>query len=278
MKIDKVINNNIVSAFDMDGKEVVVMGRGLGYKAKKGQTISEDKIEKIFKLDSQSSVDKFKTLLEDMPLEHIQISNEIVTYAMKNLDKELNHNIYITLTDHISFAITRYEQGFKFSNPLLWEVKRFYKSEFKVGKYAVELINDKIGVQLLEDEAASIALHIVNAEYNTNVNEAINNTKILKNTLEIVKNYFDIEINVDSLYYERFVTHMMYLAQRIFKKKQLNSADEDNYRKIIEGLYQEDYKCSRKISDYIEKEYKYNLTDEELLYLTIHIKRLRTEE
>lgn len=278
MKIDKVINNNIVSAFDTDGKEVVVMGRGLGFKVKKGQTISEDKIEKIFKLDSQSSVDKFKTLLEDMPLEHIQISSEIVTYAMKNLNKELNQNIYITLTDHISFAITRYKQGFKFSNPLLWEVKRFYKSEFNIGKYAVELINNKIGVQLLEDEAASIALHIVNAEYNTSVNEAINNTKLIKNTLEIVKDYFDIEINVDSLYYERFVTHMMYLAQRILKKRQLNSSDEDNYRKIIEGLYQEDYKCSLKISGYIEKEYKYNLTDEELLYLTIHIKRLRTEE
>ena len=31
MTIEKVINNNIVSAFDETGREVVVMGRGIGF-------------------------------------------------------------------------------------------------------------------------------------------------------------------------------------------------------------------------------------------------------
>ena len=46
MLVEKVINNNIVSAFDDTGKELVVMGRGLGFGARPGQPVDEKKIEK----------------------------------------------------------------------------------------------------------------------------------------------------------------------------------------------------------------------------------------
>jgi len=92
-----------------------------------------------------------------------------------------------------------------------------------------------------------------------------------------VKNFFDIELDEDSLHYERFITHMMYLARRIFKKQQLDD-NEAEYMSMIRNLYPEDYKCSYEISDYIEKEFKRKLTEEELMYLTLHIKRVRTDE
>lgn len=34
MKVNKVINNNLVRSFDEKGNEVLVMGCGLGYKKK----------------------------------------------------------------------------------------------------------------------------------------------------------------------------------------------------------------------------------------------------
>ena len=39
MTIEKVINNNIVSAFDETGREVVVMGRGIGFGNRPGAKI-----------------------------------------------------------------------------------------------------------------------------------------------------------------------------------------------------------------------------------------------
>ena len=39
MVIEKVINNNIVSAYDEDGREVVIMGRGIGFGVKPGARI-----------------------------------------------------------------------------------------------------------------------------------------------------------------------------------------------------------------------------------------------
>ena len=46
MKIDKIINNNLVRAFE-NNKEIIVMGCGLGYKKKIGEIIDEKKIEKV---------------------------------------------------------------------------------------------------------------------------------------------------------------------------------------------------------------------------------------
>jgi beta-glucoside operon transcriptional antiterminator len=277
MRIDKIINNNIVSAYDKDGKEVVLMGRGLGFETKKGQAIPMTKVEKIFRIDSQKSFDKFKALLVSLPLEHIQLSSDIIAYAAETLNKKLNQNIYITLTDHISFAIERHKKDISFPNAILWEIKRFYQDEYKIGKYAVELINNRMRTKFQDDEAGFIALHIVNAEYDANMMETMDVTKLIQNVIDIVKNYFQIEIDEDTLHFERFVTHIKYLAQRILKG-QLLKGDDAGFTKMFQIKYPEDYECGVKIADYIETEYKHKVTDEELLYLTVHINRVRTCE
>ena len=78
MLIEKVINNNIVSAFDDTGREVVVMGRGLGFGVRPGQPVNEKKIEKVFRIKSRDTADQLKELLADMPLERVQISADII--------------------------------------------------------------------------------------------------------------------------------------------------------------------------------------------------------
>ena len=45
MIIEKVINNNIVSAFDEDGREVVIMGRGIGFGVRPGAAVRDSKVE-----------------------------------------------------------------------------------------------------------------------------------------------------------------------------------------------------------------------------------------
>lgn len=104
MKIAKIINNNVVSTCDEEGREIIVMGRGVGFKAKEGSTIDEEKVEKIFRLESQNTMDKFKELLVSLPMEHVQISAEIISYAKEVLNRPINPNVYITLTDHIKLC------------------------------------------------------------------------------------------------------------------------------------------------------------------------------
>ena len=277
MLIDKIINNNIVSAIEEDGTEIVVMGRGIGFGVKAGAAIPDTKIEKVFRLDSQNSLDRFKELLANLPLEHLQVSAEIINYAKDVLNRRINENIYITLTDHINFAIHRFRQKIRFSNPLLSEIKTFYKEEYLIGEYAIALIQRKIGVDLPVDEAGFIALHIVNAEYNMGMRETMDITNLIQKVVEIVKKHFSVLPDKESLYYQRFVTHLRFLAQRIVAGELLDSENQE-FERLISSMYPEEYACSLEIKEYIRSSCHFSVTDEETAYLAVHIKRMRIQE
>ena len=276
MKISRIINNNVVSTCDEEGREVIVMGRGVGFKAKEGSTIDEDKIEKVFRLDSQNTMDKFKELLVNLPMEHVQISAEIISYAKEVLNRPINPNVYITLTDHINFALERFKQKMMFSNLLIREVRSFYHAEYLIGEYAIAMIDRDLGIKLPVDEAASIALHIVNAEYDAPMGDTIKITNLIQQVSEVVEEYFNIKLDEQSLSYERFITHLRFLAQRVFTGEHME-LDNLEFQKVIDRLYPEEYACSQKVQALIKLQYGHQVTEEEVAYLALHIKRIRTK-
>ena len=69
---------------------------------------------------------------------------------------------------------------------MLNEVRRVHKAEFKVSLWAVDYINEKLGIELPEDEAGFIALHFVNAGYRETTMKSITSTKIIKDILNII--------------------------------------------------------------------------------------------
>ena len=273
MVIQKVINNNVISAYDVNQQEIVIMGKGIGFKAHTGELIDESKIEKVFRIENEKLSRQFQELLENIPLEHMQLTNDIISYAIKNLNVQLNQNIYITLTDHINFAIQRQSQGIQLKNALLWETKRFYHQEYLMGKYAVDLLNEKLGTEFTEDEAGFIALHFVNAEYNTTINDTFEMTNMIQKILELVRLEMGIEFDEESLHYERFITHLKFLVQRLYRHELLKD-EEIEFARMMENKYPKEYECSKHIAEYIEKEYGSKIASEEIMFLAIHIKRV----
>ncbi len=273
MKIEKIINNNIVSSFDNKDREIIVMGRGLGFGRKIGETIEDAKVEKVFRMDTEAETAHLQSVLADVPLENIQVTDEIITYSKTAITKKLNKSIYITLTDHINFAIERYKQGLNFNNALLWEIKKFYVQEYAVGKKALEIIKERLDIELPSDEAASIAMHFVNAEFGTDMPYTIDITKLIQGVLKIIKYNYQMEIDEDSLNYERFITHLKFFSQRIITNR-ANAGHDEEFYEMIKNQYYEDYKCAEKIKKYIETEFKMQVPEEELVYLTVHLKRI----
>jgi len=206
-------------------------------------------------------------------MEYVKVTEEMIQYAKNKLGKKLNDIIYISLTDHINFAIERQKQGIKIVNPLLWEIKRIYKDEFQIALEALKMIKDKLAIELPEDEAGFIAMHFVNAELNEEMTDVANMTKIIQDILNIVKYHFKIELDEDSLNYFRFLTHLKFFAQRLINNMLLKSDDDELYE-IVKNKHPEAYACTKKIKDYIQKVHGHEITSEEKLYLTIHIDRV----
>ena len=208
MTIEKVINNNVVTAIDEAGQEVVLMGKGIGFHAKIGKQVAAAGIEKKFVLSNQDEIGKFQEVVSSIPLEHLDVCIEIINYAMGVLDKRISSSIYISLTDHINFSLERYKTGIVFDNPLASEVKSFYPAEYLVGEYAVAVIEKKLGVRLPNDEAASVAMHFVNAEYNTAMSDTMHITKMIREIIGIVEKELDDRIDEFDLNSAHFVAHL----------------------------------------------------------------------
>ena len=273
--IEKVINNDIISAYEKSGAEVIVMGRGIGFKKKQGEVVPADQISKIFRIKSRTLAEQFKELLANMPLERVRISDEIISHAKDHLKLKLNQSIYVTLTDHINFAIERVSQGIEPQNALLWEIKRFYPQEFQLGIYALELIQDRLGILLPEDEAGFIALHFVNAEYGTDIRDAVKFPDQMQAIVDIVERELGILLDESSLHYERFMTHIKFLIQRIYRKELLSSEDRE-LSLMMQRKYPREYECSVKVAEYIMQATGSRLSEEEIMYLSVHIRRVST--
>lgn len=273
--IEKVINNNIISAYEKSGAEVIVMGRGIGFKKKQGEVVPADQISKIFRIKSRTLAEQFKELLVNMPLERVRISDEIISHAKDHLKLKLNQSIYVTLTDHINFAIERVSQGIEPQNALLWEIKRFYPQEFQLGIYALELIQDRLDILLPEDEAGFIALHFVNAEYGTDIRDAVKFPDQMQAIVDIVERDLGILLDESSLHYERFMTHIKFLIQRIYRKELLSSEDRE-LSLLMQRKYPREYQCSLKVAEYIMQATGSRLSEEEIMYLSVHIRRVST--
>ncbi|MFP7159429.1 PRD domain-containing protein [Priestia aryabhattai] len=274
MKIQKILNNNAVVS-TKDKQEIIIIGRGIAFNKCLGDDIQEQQIEKIFTLENEDIQNKFKTLITDMPIEYMEISERIIAYAKMKLGKKLNDSIYIHLTDHVHFAIERYKSNLPIKNGLLWETKHLYKDEYEVGLEALNMICEHFGVILPEDEAGFIALHIVNAELNEEMPVIKAMTNVMQDILTIVKYHFKVDFNENSLTFYRFITHLKFFAQRLVKGNHYDKANDDDLFNVIKEKYPEAYKCTEKVKKFIENNYKYELTDEEMMYLTIHIERVK---
>lgn len=276
MKIAKILNNNVVTVIDEHQNESVVMGRGLGFKKQAGDTLDDALIEKVFKLKSDELTSRLSELLSEIPAEVVTTADKIISLAKSRLSGKLQNSVYISLTDHCHFAIERYKQGVAIRNVLLWEIKRLYQKEFTLGMEALDIIEQRLGVRLPEDEAGFIALHLVNAQLDSDMPDVIHITKIMQEILNIVKYQLNIDYNEQALSYHRFVTHLKFFAQRLMGKNPVFS-DDESLHDVVREKYVLAYQCAEKIQIHIDQKYHYILTKEELMFLTIHIERVRTE-
>ncbi|WP_436859085.1 BglG family transcription antiterminator LicT [Citrobacter tructae] len=276
MNITKVLNNNVVVVIDANNNELVLIGRGLGFHKKAGDTVDARLIEKKFSLKNGEMSDRIGELLEELPQDIIAIAEKIIDLAKQKLSGNLQKSLFISLTDHCNFAIQRHRQGVRLPNILLWEIKKLHVKEYAIGLEALDIIERELDIRLDDDEAGYIAMHLVNAQLDSDMHNFKNVTQIMQEILNIVKYQLSIDYNEQSVSYHRFITHLRFFAQRILGKNTVHS-DDESLHDVVKLRYKDAYECAKKIQIHIDQHYWHILTKEELMFLTIHIERVRTE-
>lgn len=275
MIIKRILTNNAVVIDDENQQEKIVCGKGIAFKKRPGMEIDEISINQTFILEGGGEYSRFEQLLKDVPLEYLELSSEIINMAKLEFAKKFKDNVIITLSDHLYVAIKRCREGMTISNPLLWDIKNFYEIEYDIGLRALELIKNKFHIQLPDDEAGFIALHIVNVELDEdNMDHIFQVTKVIQEIMTIVKYHFHAEFDTSNIYYYRFITHLKFFALRLLKDNQFNEDEENELLDVVKDKYCTSYECVLKIKDFLEKKYNYTLQEDEIVYLTIHVHRV----
>ncbi|WP_188294681.1 MULTISPECIES: BglG family transcription antiterminator LicT [unclassified Staphylococcus] len=272
MKIIKIFNNNVVLT-KINGEERIVMGKGLAFGKRNGEQLDKEKIDKVFRLTSVNQ-ERMLSLLSEVNQDVLLISESIIKTANNLYTSPLSESIYIALTDHINYAIKRTIEGFEIKNPLLYEIRMLYPREYEIAKESLQEINHHFKIQLPIDEIGFIAMHIVNASIDENITNVYEITKITKSILDIVRYHFNLHINEDELNYSRFITHLKFFGQRLINHQNINEVTDESLLLVLKQKYPNVNNCVDKIVDFIRKNYEYTLTNDERIYLMLHIARL----
>ncbi|MBQ3385139.1 MAG: PRD domain-containing protein [Erysipelotrichaceae bacterium] len=275
MIIKRSLNNNVVITENKDGIEQVVCGRGIAFKKKPGDEIDESLINQIFVLKNEQYNHRFQEIVTSIPLEYLDLADDIISLIRSYLGKKMSDSIYITLSDHVFTAIERAKEGIHMPNTMLWEIRNYYDSEYEIALKVLDMIEEKTGVRLKDDEAGFIALHIVNAETDeSSLEKTMAQTKIIQEIARIVRYYFGKEFDTESVHYYRFITHLKFFSQRLVRGTTYEGSEDDELLNVVKKKYREAFECTERVAEMIQRNYKYRLSDEEKLYLTIHIHRI----
>lgn len=275
MKILKKLNNNVVLALNERGEEVIVTGKGLGFR--KMPYILEDisLIEKKYIVPKNT---KASEILESIPNEVIKVTEKVIRSGYKELNMEFNADILLTLSDHINFSIQRSKEGVEIKSPLQWEIKHIYPKEYKIGFNSIEIIENNLGIKLDKNEAAFIALHFINAQIgNHDMTETTKITTIMGEIISLIKYKFKIEFNEDSFEFTRFMTHIRYFIIRQVNNKPLDNDNNDMFD-LMKDKLTEELDCVEIIEKHLNKNYGWKFTNDEKLYLMLHIQRIRKQK
>lgn len=275
MVVVKKINNNVAVCRDGSQRELIAFGKGIGFPPMPYELTDLDKIDRTFYNVSR----QYLPLLSDIPLDVVEFTARMMDDIRPRLPYETSSNIVLTLADHIAFCIERAKKGVYIQMPSIYEMEQAYPLEIKIGRRFAFAIEREFRVKLPKGEVQSIAMHFINARGGALDSQSPAGDiqqqydEVLEQTTQIIEWELDCKVQRDTFNYARFATHVQYLLQRLFREQHIDSDNLQMYASMREE-YPQVAACVDKINDYYRSNWSAQLTEEEQLYLIMHINRV----
>ena len=271
MKIFKVINNNMVSVKNNDGTETMLKGLAIGYGAKPGDTVDESKIEKRFILESKSVARKFNDIAVGIDKRIIDACVDVISEIISKSKEPLSNNLYLSIIDHVNILMDRMKEGYVFDNFVLWDLKRIYPDEYAIAKWAVQELSNKLECDIPYDEASFLTLHIVSAEKGRTMQNAYEETNTINEIVEILGKHVPFKEEGNDYFYNRFITHVRYLVENKGNRIEGNHRRNNMMLETFTNAYPVLANCVEEVNKYLIDKKKWSLSNDEKLYLIIHL-------
>ena len=266
----------MVLARDERGSECICQGKGIGFQKHAGDLLDNSLVERCFLPASLDESRHFQQLFSEIPDEFWEIAENVVDYGREHYGINVSQRIILPLCDHMAGSVERYQKKLELKNPLLWDIKRIYPKEFKIGKYAVELLKERYGIEMKDDEAAFLAYHFVNAQLGNAAFGASPDTMtvIASHVIDLIQQSFQITLDEEDWNYQRFLTHLKFFVNRVAIRQTYEEDDNSELYEELAVRYPHVHQCVERIAEFILIDFHYDISKEERLYLMIHIERV----
>lgn len=273
LRIDKILNNNVLIAEHPSYEEVVLIGKGIGFNRKSGDFIDTDAVEKLFVLKNEKEQENYIKLLPFIENDLHEVIISAIELIKQKTNATLNEHIHVALTDHIMFALNRASQGMEMTNPFLVETKALYRREYEIASDIVRLIQEKTGIALPVGEIGFIALHIHSAITNKNLSEVNQHSQLVSRLVEMVEEQLEINIDREGIDYMRLVRHLRFAIERVMKGEKVE--EPEKITSLLKEEYPLCYNLSWKLIKVMQQTLKKKVFDAEAVYLTMHLQRIQ---
>ena len=268
-------NNNIILAAD-GGREVIVLGKGIGFNARPGEEVDPGLVEKVFVPRESGGLGRFGDVLADLPYEIVLLAGKMADYGRERLRQPLNQSIVVALADHLNFALTRIRDGLEIEIPLAWDIRHIYPLEYNMSRRMLALIKEETGVELPEAEAAAIALHFINAESDfSDMPNTILMSMIIKKSLGIVEGHYGTVLDESVPDFSGFVSLLRNTIMRFLYGRDEKQAEEDlELHALLRRRNAAEFACAEKIAAFVGNEHGWKLSLNDVSFLTLYINRI----
>lgn len=273
-KIAKILNHNsFIGIQDENNQECLVMGKGVAFGKKVGQTVPISEKVEIYSLEEMTERGDAKDIIKSVSPLCLELANEVLGRAEEEFGK-VDRLILFTMADHLDFAIRRIQNGEQISNPLTEDIRIMFYKEYKVAACIRELLKEKLGIEIDDHEIGYIALHVHAAIVDENVSQAMEIARTVRECISIVEKETGKSIDVMSISYNRLMNHVRYMVVRVIHGEKLKMSLND----YMSVKFPEAFLMAEHICHQMEKSLRLPVLDSEIGYLAMHLERLLDNE
>ncbi|CQR47478.1 PtsGHI operon antiterminator [Paraliobacillus sp. PM-2] len=270
--VEKALNNNVIIATHPLYKEVVLIGKGLGFNKQKGDKVPFDQADKTFLLKDEQEKEQYMHLLRHVDKDIFSFMNDVMFYIEERMGRSLNEHIHVALTDHLAFAINRVHKKIPFNNPFLLEIESLYPKEFQVASEVVQKVKNELNIQFPEGEIGFVALHIHSAVTDKSLRDLNKHHKLITRMVKVIEENLDIRLSKGDINYNRLIQHLHRAIERVYQGEQLG--EQKTLAEMLKMTYPLCYNLAWKLIKVMQKQLNRPVDETEVLYLTIHLQRL----
>lgn len=273
-RIIKTLNHNAVLATDMqDNQEYILLGKGIGFGKKVSERIEAPEDVRIYSLKNVSEHGKAKELLQDIPAEYLEISNQILNQAEQAFGS-VDRDILFPMANHIAYAVKRIQAGEQISNPLNSDIRILFYKEYKIAEQVRPRLKKLLDIDIMEDEIGYIALHVHSSIQDEKVSVSMQMAMVVRECVTMIEEQVGRKIDILSLDYNRLMNHIKFMFARAINDETLK-LDMNAY---IKTNYPEAYAIAETVCDHIGKALQKPIEEIEIGYLALHVQRAIMEE